>query len=373
VATEKAGNIRKYPNYGAPFSSFSVINHSVQIQKTMVKIIQTTMPPLHINRTKTMEPSRESQNTGSRETVLLLGNGINRLSGSVSWDDLINELLALSPGVQKGEKSFPLLYEEIFARYKGRTSFPSRTQREDTGLLEKIAVWTTAYIPVNPLNELIWQNYRTVLTTNYDYALEGGERWTNGGSRETRYSLHRKYSAVSGEMSKTVWHIHGEAALPQTICLGYEHYAGSLQTMRGFLTIGKRGAKPGIENIYSRIEQLRANGSAADYRSWMDYFFCADIDIAALNLGEGEIDLWWLLVFRSRLLKSAKYPITNRIRYFDNKGEAAKRDRHELLEALGVTVIVKNEPSWETFYRSIFEQRYRNGQRAGDKFSGRRV
>jgi hypothetical protein len=304
-----------------------------------------------------MESDRVPQNTDSSETVLLLGNGVNRLSGGVSWDDLINELLASSPGVQKGNKSFPLLYEEIFARYKGQTSFPGTAQREDTRLLEKIGAWTSANIPVNPLNDLIWQKYRTVLTTNYDYALEGGKRWKSGGSRETRYSLHRKHSAVSGELSKTIWHIHGEADLSQTICLGYEHYAGSLQSMRTFLVAGKRGTKITIENITSRIEQLRSDGSVVDYRSWMDYFFCADIDIAALNLGESEIDLWWLLVFRARLLKNERCPITNRIRYFDNADKAKKRDHHELLEALGVTVIAKNESSWEMFYRNIFEQR----------------
>jgi hypothetical protein len=316
-----------------------------------------------------MESKRETQDTGSRGTVLLLGNGINRLSGSVSWDDLIDELLVLSPGARKGEKSFPLLYEEILAYYKGRTSFPGRTQREDTNLLEKISAWTINNIPVHPLHELIWQNYRTVLTTNYDYALEDGKRWKNGSSRETRYSLHRKYNAIPGESSKTIWHIHGEADLPQTICLGYEHYAGSLQSMRAFLVAGKRGKKTTIENIYSRIEQLRTNSSAADYRSWMDYFFCDDIDIAALNLSESEIDLWWLLVFRARLLKNESYRITNHIRYFikycdnmDKAEKAEKRDRHELLKALGVEVIAKNESSWEKFYRGIFEQRYQKGQ-----------
>jgi hypothetical protein len=309
-----------------------------------------------------MESNQETQNTSFRETVLLLGNGVNRLSGGVSWDDLINELLALSPGVQKGEKSFPLLYEEIFARYKGQTNFPDRVQREDTNLLEKIAVWTTSNIPVNPLNDLIWKNYRTVLTTNYDYALENGKRWKNGGSRETRYSLYRRYSAAPGELPKTVWHIHGEAEFPQTICLSYEHYASSLYSMRAFLVAGKKGAKTAVENIYSHVEHLHTNGGAMNYHTWMDYFFCADIDIADLNLGESEIDLWWLLAFRARLLKNAKYPITNRIRYFDNMDDAKNRDRRELLEALGVTVISKNESSWEMFYSNIFEQRYQNEQ-----------
>ena len=62
-----------------------------------------------------------------------------------------------------------------------------------------------------------------ILTTNYDYA--PGDGATSGtavaGSTETRYGLFRCHK---GDHRKTVWHIHGEAAAPDTILLGHDHY-----------------------------------------------------------------------------------------------------------------------------------------------------
>jgi hypothetical protein len=291
------------------------------------------------------------ENTASRETVLFLGNGLNRLYAKVSFENLIDELCALTPGVEKGTKSFPLLYEEIYALYKSRTAVEQKAHQADTELLNKIAEWSKQINP-GALHEKIWKKYRTVLTTNYDYALEDGMSWKNGGVREGRYSLFRKYSDTAGVTPRTVWHIHGEAAKPRTICLGYELYGGALQTMRNFLVAGKKNKHTEIETISRRIKNNAEH--PAPCHAWLDYFFFSDIHIAGFNLTESEIDLWWLLSFRSRLKKNPDYKIDNTITYFDNTPETPdketaqkKTDRRQLLKALDVKVKEENKESPE--------------------------
>ena len=75
----------------------------------------------------------------------------------------------------------------------------------------------------------------TLLTTNYDYALESSvcpEFKSCSGSRETTYSRYRKHTVNVHSKTKTVYHIHGEIHVPKSICLGFEHYSGSLEKMR---------------------------------------------------------------------------------------------------------------------------------------------
>ena len=288
------------------------------------------------------------------EKVLLLGNGINRaFSKNISWDDLTKELMAFCKAekLKIGDKPFPLFYEEIFAHYRGKTNFNNRSKRVDTALLAKIAAWAKT-IPANPLNDSIWKKYNTVLTTNYDYALEGGSRWKYGGTRETRYSLQRKFINQK-DHPKIVWHIHGEAEKEQTICQGYDLYSGTLQSMRSFLVLDEN------RNIYKRIDEYKKSGvkEPVEYLSWMDYFFFADIDIVGLDLNYSEIDLWWLLAFRSRLFRYKKYKINNRIRFFDNTNNKIKKQCKELLKSFDVELVEKREPDWKKFYCDILKQK----------------
>lgn len=49
--------------------------------------------------------------------VILLGNGINRALNPYSWEDLIDDLIAVSrfsKTLDIHNKPFPLLYEEIY-------------------------------------------------------------------------------------------------------------------------------------------------------------------------------------------------------------------------------------------------------------------
>lgn len=110
---------------------------------------------------------------------------------------------------------------------------------------------------------------QTILTTNYDYAIERSiasdfqpKRITN----ETTYSL-RRYQNVG---SKHIFHIHGECRYPQSICLGYEHYAGTLQYIRqqilqSTVSLGKYRSFRLADILYGITEKLK--------ESWVFDFF----------------------------------------------------------------------------------------------------
>jgi len=122
------------------------------------------------------------------ENIVLLGNGINRCSNDYSWDELVKDLIKqYSNGeIIKGEKPFPLLYEQI-----ANSAKENNNQKEDS-ILKYIAD-KTELLKANSLHELLLKKYKTILTTNYDYLIESHitKETINPSSTEKRYSLFR--------------------------------------------------------------------------------------------------------------------------------------------------------------------------------------
>ncbi|QQO09122.1 SIR2 family protein [Breznakiella homolactica] len=271
--------------------------------------------------------------------VLLLGNGINRFSADYSWDTLVDHLIGGygSGKISKAEKPFTLLYEEILSR-----AFREELIKDETELLSFIAKETEKIEP-NNFHNLVLKNYSTILTTNYDYAVEKAAAGSGGPfdseTRETRYSLYRRIDAKG----TSVWHIHGEAGYPRTICLGYEHYSAYIQTMRNRL-------------IKQDIERKKDPGGNSP-GTWMDYFFDADIDIIGLSLDFVESDLWWLIIHRSRLINSGRAERKNRIRYFIKKNadyDAKTKAKIQMLEANNIDLAEIDGKDYAGFYEKCF-------------------
>ncbi len=207
----------------------------------------------------------------------------------------------------------------------------------------------------NRYHRSILDKFTFILTTNYDYALE--KALLNGHitkleipkseSTETRYSLERKIK-IKG---KQIWHIHGEAKKPNTICLGYDHYSGYLQKIRQYLTSGGTSGQM-KEPIAKRI-----SGNHAEPDTWTEYFFTCNIYIVGLNLSFVESELWWLLVYRQRLKQQKDLQINNQITYYEKTSPSKKnKNKKELLSALGVHVETIDSDTYERFYENIIER-----------------
>jgi hypothetical protein len=293
--------------------------------------------------------------------VLLLGNGMNRISDGYSWDDLIAKLISrfchgnVNHNLEY-RKPFPLLYEEIL-------SYALMNKTGTENIIKNFIKEEIEKIDLNDSHTLIKDaDFLDILTTNYDATIEkaiGGDVhfYIRAQVEEQRYSLFRK--KVADGIPQSVWHIHGEAPKPNTITLGYEQYAGYLQNIRESVFVGNKYKNFQLSALWDRLE-------TDTIHTWIDFFFSHHVHIVGLSLDFSEMDLWWLLVYRSRHLnnqleKKSKYQIRNRLYYYYAKSPKLnmhETSRLEILESLDVTLVPfeLRGDDYQRFYKELFEK-----------------
>ena len=281
-------------------------------------------------------------------SVLLLGNGINlqeRLAPD--WNKLLRDIAKKYHFTPEKSLSMTLGYEMLENQILKRDPSLNETgiHREiaaqvETDVMKQKKDWSgTVHARLTALP------VKAILTTNYDYAIERSldpAFKTAFTTRETTYSLHRYQQAGS----KTVYHIHGECGYPKSICLGYEQYAGSLQRIRDRIVQNTATDKEAREQGRTfLLADIMAGLIPRPEYSWFYDFFLDDVYILGLTLDVSEMDLWWLLSYRSKLIATRKLPINNKIIYLDidlntsRDREAECKRRRKLLEAFDVKCI----------------------------------
>ncbi len=285
-----------------------------------------------------------------KDIALLIGNDINNISPGVSWAELLQKITDFCQVSDRvtihKEKPFPMLYEEIFlAAIKTK-------QIEERDLKAFIAA-NVAQIDQNDIHHQIRAlSAANIMTTNYDYTLQGTNLLKNTGVVVERlYSIFRR-----NELNGTnYWHLHGEANHPMSINLGFEHYCGQLQNMRNYVVTGTDYTSPNVAKA-SLLKRLQSKKALAN-QSWIDLFFTKDIFILGLALDFIETDLWWLLTFRARSkFYKNKISITNKIYYYIPEGYVAlSKHKLDLLKVNGVEVISIKAPNKLNYYHQVLE------------------
>lgn len=228
---------------------------------------------------------------------LLLGNGLNRLAAQTDWVTLLHQLIEknnLSGTVHYHErKPLSLLFEELCAQLPGKFIDNEIMVKRQIGDL-------LVDIQLSPLHAQFAELFRVIMTTNYDFAIETAlceSLYTYSPTpQEKRYSLFRK--AVAG--TREVWHIHGTQDRPETILLGYDHYAGALQKIRNYMTSGVDIGRPKMK-IATKVNSTDPEfEKGREPYSWVDHFLRDHVHIVGLGLDFTEIDLWWLLLHKRR-------------------------------------------------------------------------
>lgn len=265
--------------------------------------------------------------------ALLIGNDINNATESYSWNDLIVGLLKyakIDEDVNKENKPFPMLYEEIYLK-----SF--QVYKTPESRIKKYIASQTRKLSPNILHRQILDlGIENILTTNYDLLFEESaqfskNRCTNKGIiKETLYNLFRYHQTQNHK----IWHIHGSETIPNSITLGYEHYSGYLQQMRNYVASGTTGTYK-IKDFQPLAKRLRNDD--VSFESWIDFFFTHDICIFGLNLDFVEMHLWWLLTYRARARIENRFPVNNSIvYYYPYKYQSTSRHKLEMFESLGI-------------------------------------
>lgn len=249
---------------------------------------------------------------------ILIGNGLNRcLPNGISWGNLLQDIANKYGVVHNPKISFPMEFENIVNQILQKEQYCNKGDLIYTELKTEII----DLIDLLDDNESVLHRkfmnlpVKSVFTTNYDYLLEKSTDINFSKSiyyrrniiGNNKYNLNQKIHVVN----KDFYHIHGEMWYPKSICLGYEHYSGTLQYLRTALS--------SKQNDIPRIALALSNDTSVN--AWAEKFFTDNIYIVGLGLSDSEIDLWWLLTYRAYLYYSNrasmhKY-IKNRIVYYD--------------------------------------------------------
>lgn len=307
-----------------------------------------------MNKRKT----RKLSNFYHGQNAIFLGNGINLLSGGISWDGLLKKLILKfglnSITIEKDTNiSYPLLFEEILFNIRGNDFDYNLKQLK--AAISKILINT---IPNEYHHKILRLNTEDIITTNYDYAFERciDNKFTGlpkpGKIGKYKYSLYRKHN-INGT---SFWHINGELnngfkgkgtyKYPQeSILIGNEHYADYLRKLHETLRPSKD--KGGLINVLEKEEDI-----------WARLFFTHNIHIIGFDLNYSEIHLWWLLNFRARLIKK-NASIANKIFfYYPSFNENKYKLKIRLLKALEVNPILisvkrNTNDKYQRFYDNI--------------------
>jgi hypothetical protein len=130
--------------------------------------------------------------------------------------------------------------------------------------------------------------------------------------------------------------------------LGLDHYCGAIAKMKHYIQGDYLAEKKPVESMKSKLRQE----NPFCYTSWIDLFFSHNIHIIGLGLDFSEIDLWWLLNKRARMMHDGECSISNEIYYYTTDADIEKAN---LLQSIEVSVVPINpSESKQTNYTSLY-------------------
>ena len=102
--------------------------------------------------------------------------------------------------------------------------------------------------------------------------------------------------------SVPIWHIHGEARKPDSMVIGQYYYGKALRRCVSRLD----GINDEEKKIPGKQREFQINiqkKKPQKIGSWIDAFVLGDVTICGFGLDFSEVDLWWLIEFKSNYPK----------------------------------------------------------------------
>lgn len=257
------------------------------------------------------------------ENVVLFGNGLNLLSNNLSWHDLLDKIL--HKGLEDKDTSvcmpsaLPNTLQYDFILFNSDSVGKSIVEERQLNLKKCIAE-NVKHFATNDIYKILGElKVDTYLTTNYDHTLDESLRQigyvldlSKSNKQEKLYNIRRSRAfSKSGDTTKIIYPIHGDIDNPKSMVIGYNHYCGTIGKLDAYL---KGRAEWEGNQLLKMEERLYSEDFAV--KSWIDHFFFSNVHIFGLGLDFSEIDLWWILVRRKRLIMEG-CPINNHIFFYD--------------------------------------------------------
>ncbi len=245
-----------------------------------------------------------------REKTLLLGNGINRAFGLISWDELIKKELKDSGITEEQAKKLTMPYSMQIILATNDNVQEYITQKDVSSALRGDVENSEDKMSAvqehrEMLERILNLGFDNIITTNYSYELEkaafgitkindcklkNSMHHTDAvKTAEGKYMLHTYNSVTYNGKEIKIWHIHGEARKPSSIVLGYYWYCALLGKYKKELA----------DNWHKQQKFVEDNG-APKINSWLDAFIFGDVYSLGFGCDFSEVDIWWLLNRKKR-------------------------------------------------------------------------
>lgn len=263
----------------------------------------------------------------SKENTLFLGNGFSRsvFRDVPSWGKLFD-------GEETSVRNYAILYEKFLLKKRREGKSEEEVKKELVGQIKKC--FSGSDIIADTCNLAYFgtcirkYHINNILTTNYDGGIEFilckfcgyKEEKPNDMIAEKIYSI-RTYRLFvddkSGHKIK-LWKIHGDLDRIRSITLGFDHYCGTLSKLSEYIKGSYSSSQTDRLLSYAGSMIDKCKSQKFDDISWVDLFFSTDLYIVGFGLDFSEIDIWWLLNKRARMMVDIK-EINNRIVYLYNE------------------------------------------------------
>lgn len=295
-------------------------------------------------------------------TTIFYGNGINLLSkDGRSWDDILRQISVghILPPINNNTLKYEYIvlpkdkYTEVYEGFDlyedGKRIRELRETETDikVKLRQEISYYKPSYF-YEKLAELESDNY---ITTNYESFLKEpllklgySERdpILNVFSDGKFYKFKPHYTLEnSNRHCIRLWNIHGHFDIEEDIMLGLSEYCESVTEMK-------------------QIFKVKANHPQLDkdLDNWTNAMLTTDVFIVGFGLGYEEIDIWYFLTIRKRLIRDKQIE-RNRIVYYVIDDGTFDIGKEKLLEALDVEVkkigFSWNENGYKEAYDTIYD------------------
>lgn len=297
------------------------------------------------------------------QTTIFYGNGVNLLSkNGKTWDTILREISVgqILPPIG----SNTLKYEYIVLPKDKNTEINTGCSFSVNGTPLHIMVDTEEDIKTklkgimshyeapafyDKLAELEADNY---ITTNYETFLNEPLMKRGYKRRNTECSnrnVEAHFTFVNGEKKIRLWNMHGSFDIEERIMLGLYEYCESLTMLRSM-----------FEPIKGKLN------TKIDPNSWPFVMLHSDVYILGFGLGYEEIDLWYFLTIRKRLIRANKID-NNKIIFYSINDNTLDIGKKKLLEALDVEVRMIDFDWSEYAYEKAYNCIYQNIKNEKDK------